>query len=382
MPKTKHGADQVRRILNCLPSPSQEQDWSFGAAVRAGLADTDLPSAVDLRANWWPIGNQGGTGSCVGWATADSLLRYHFVKAGWIAEGDWPSVRFTWMAAKELDEFTAAPTTFIEPEGTSLKAALDVSRKYGAVLDEDLPFDGGRLFPDDAKVFYTKASRLKIASYTNLGPSLVSWRRWLANNGPILTRLNVDRTWADGQTEPRLRVYQAGTSGGGHAVALVGYTPEGFIVRNSWGTDWGDEGFAYASNAYAAAAFTEAYGVSLGGVSPVVAGVRQNPAAAKAASAAKAAAPGAGAQEELERLVLDTAREIRNRPFSPLDPVSDAFEDVISFIQFLGVLQDRLGVGQRLTSAPTATLAQLQEGFFDELAEWVFWRIQHAGVGA
>jgi hypothetical protein len=31
---------------------------------------------------------------------------------------------------------------------------------------------------------------------------------------------------------------------GGHAFALVGYTPEGFIVQNSWGPGWGFHGFA------------------------------------------------------------------------------------------------------------------------------------------
>ena len=50
---------------------------------------------------------------------------------------------------------------------------------------------------------------------------------------------------------------------GGHAIALVGYTPDRFIVRNSWGTGWGDKGFAYASLAYAKDAFTEAYGISV-----------------------------------------------------------------------------------------------------------------------
>jgi C1A family cysteine protease len=49
-----------------------------------------------------------------------------------------------------------------------------------------------------------------------------------------------------------------------HLAGLVGYDPNLFIVRNSWGTtDWGDQGFGYASNAYASAAFTEAYGVNI-----------------------------------------------------------------------------------------------------------------------
>jgi C1A family cysteine protease len=44
---------------------------------------------------------------------------------------------------------------------------------------------------------------------------------------------------------------------------LVGYTRTRFIVRNSWGSAWGDKGYAYASFRYAEAAFSEAYGVVL-----------------------------------------------------------------------------------------------------------------------
>ena len=59
------------------------------------------------------------------------------------------------------------------------------------------------------------------------------------------------------------RHYREDASGGGHAACLVGYTPTHFIVRNSWGQRWGDGGFAYASDAYAASAFDEAYGAVL-----------------------------------------------------------------------------------------------------------------------
>ena len=77
-------------------------------------------------------------------------------------------------------------------------------------------------------------------------------------------RLDVDSTWDDASfTGGNLDLYDAAHTRGGHAVALVGYTADRFIVRNSWGTGWGDKGFGYASLAYAQQAFTEAYGVEV-----------------------------------------------------------------------------------------------------------------------
>ena len=257
----------VKRILNVLPSPDQDKDWTFEQATQAGVAEAapPIPAQKDLREAWWKIGDQGSTGSCVGWATADSVLRWHFVKAKRLGESEKLSPRFHWMAAKETDQFDQRPTTFIEADGTSLKAALDVARKFGAVRDRVLPFASGSLYGGNAKTFYAVAAQLKIGSYFNLGRNLADWRNWLATNGPILTRLDVDDTWyAAKANKGNLDDYDVKSKKGGHAVALVGYTPQRFIVRNSWGTtNWGDGGFGYASLGYAQAAFTEAYGVAL-----------------------------------------------------------------------------------------------------------------------
>jgi papain like protease len=255
-----------RRILNCLPSRDTEKDWQFRNAAEAEVvaARAVIPASKNLREDWWKIGDQRTTGSCVGWATADSVLRWHFVKAGRLAKDELLSVRYQWMAAKETDQFLTRPTTFIEIEGTSLKSALDVARKFGAIRETVLPFGSGRLYPRDGDTFYALAAQLKINMYFNLGRDLANWRTWLATKGPILTRLDVDATWEDADlTAGNLDVYRPETARDGHAVALVGYTTNRFIVRNSWGTDWGDEGFGYASHAYAQRAFTEAYGVSL-----------------------------------------------------------------------------------------------------------------------
>jgi Papain family cysteine protease len=264
--RRKAGGRQPKRILNCEPSPKQEEDWTYDHAAEADVVDAapPIPASKDLRAAWWTINDQGTTGSCVGWATADAVLRWHFVQAKKLPENLLLSPRFIWMAAKETDPNITRPTTFIEEEGTSLKTALDIARKFGVVTDQTLPFATGKLYPQDAKTFYAIAATRKILAYFNLDTDLSRWRAWLATKGPILTRLDVDRTWDNASvTGGNLDTYQADKTRGGHAIALVGYTPNRFIVRNSWGKTWGDRGYAYASLSYAQEAFTEAYGVSL-----------------------------------------------------------------------------------------------------------------------
>lgn len=253
-----------KRILNCTPSHDTEKDWHFDNASDAGIlaAPQTIPKSKDLREVWWKIGDQGQTGSCVGWAATDSVLRWHFVKAGKLSKDESLSVRFIWMASKETDEYVSYPSTFLEIDGTSPKAALDIARKFGAVTNSVLPFNSGQLYQDKAQTFYAKASQLKISSYYNLGKKLSDWRTWLAQKGPILTRLDVDSTWyGASSTKGKLDTYHPPPGPAGHAVALVGFTQDRFIVRNSWGTSWGDKGFAYASDQYADDAFTEAYGV-------------------------------------------------------------------------------------------------------------------------
>jgi len=144
------------------------------------------------------------------------------------------------------------------------RACSSARRTYGVVPDAVLPFESGELYQGEKKTFYAMAAQRKISSYFNLGANLANWRTWLATRGPILTRLGVDATWDNAAaTGGNLDAYQPGTVRGGHAVALVGYTADRFIVRNSWGTGWGDKGFGYASSQYAQAAFTEAYGASV-----------------------------------------------------------------------------------------------------------------------
>jgi C1A family cysteine protease len=258
------------RICNLVPSRGTEKDWDFQVALAANAigAPAQLPASVDLRADdWWAINDQETTGSCVGWASTDSVLRYHMVQAMRLAKGDMLSPRFTWMASKETDEFDTRPETFVEGAGTSLKNALDILRKYGSPPEAMLPFHlSTSLYLGNPDTLFASAANFRIASYFNLKLNLRRWREWLATQGPLLVGLNVDATWDNAQaTGGNLDAYQPGTQRGGHAIAVVGYTADGrFILRNSWGRSFGDRGYGYATEAYILAGFfDEAYGIKL-----------------------------------------------------------------------------------------------------------------------
>ena len=265
---TASRAAATERILDCVPSRERERDWTARNVADAAPASRReaRPDELDLRADWWRIGNQESTGACVGWALADSVLRWHFVDAGKLAPDALLSPRFLWMAAKETDEFVSRPTSFLEAAGTSLKAALDIARKFGCIPNDMLPFDSNNLYRGNPESFYARAATLRIGMYAALDDQR-EWKPWIHDRGPILVRIEVDRKWySASKATPVLDHYDPLPPGdariGGHAVAIVGYTDDGnFIVRNSWGMEWGEDGYAYATPLYLDKAISEAYGV-------------------------------------------------------------------------------------------------------------------------
>lgn len=261
--------NQSHRICNLQPSKNTENDWDVNVAVnsRAVRLGASFPSSVDLREDWWTIGDQEDTGSCVGWASTDGLMRWHMVKARRLEQDELLSPRFTWMASKETDEFTSRPETFIEGLGTTLKASMDVLRKYGSVPEEILPFKiQTSMYLGTDKEFYSTAAKRRIASYYNLKNKVNDWKLWLSRIGPIMAGITVDDSWLKAtENGGFIDRFLPRTAAGGHAIVVCGYRNDGrFIVRNSWGTSWGDKGYGYVGTEYISAAFfNESYGIRL-----------------------------------------------------------------------------------------------------------------------
>jgi len=75
----------------------------------------------------------------------------------------------------------------------------------------------------------------KINEYSKINSGMIA-KYAIVMFGPVVCGLpvysgNVRKFWN-----------KRGSFQGGHAVTLVGYNKEGFIIRNSWGTEWGDRG--------------------------------------------------------------------------------------------------------------------------------------------
>ena len=138
------------------------------ASPRPTSATRRFPTRSTCAARGTRSPTRAETASCVGWTVADSLVRWHLVEAGRLEPDEQLSARYVWMAAKEWFQRETFPSTFLETDGTSLKAGLDVVRKFGVALESEFPWDG--FVTKDYEIFNRDVRRRRIMAYYNLRP--------------------------------------------------------------------------------------------------------------------------------------------------------------------------------------------------------------------
>lgn len=86
---------------------------------------------------------------------------------------------------------------------------------------------------------FIKHNKYNIKGYGRLY-GIFGMMKALFTNGPVILALPV-------HDSSRVDFWNGGGYEGGHAVACVGYTKEGFIILNSWGTSYGHFGTSILS---------------------------------------------------------------------------------------------------------------------------------------
>ena len=210
-----------------------------------------LPGSVDLRWGCSPVRDQGGLGSCTAFATAggafDFVLREAY-KGCWdfYYANNLSSTRYLYVNTGSDcsgGRWTPSVSAYVRDSGT----ATEHTAPYGNGKASDFQCGG---FSAEA---VTDASVLKASSsnwwYSPLdGTDINDMKTVLANMKiPLIMHTYLDSNF--GGLDPGDVWTFNGSSTGGHAMCIVGYDDGkgAFLVRNSWGDDWCDDGYCWIS---------------------------------------------------------------------------------------------------------------------------------------
>ena len=185
------------------------------------------------------VKDQGSCGSCWAFATLGNLESLY---AG--LKGQCKS--FSEQQLIDCD------TTDSGCNGGLMEYAFTYLKKIGCInLEEDYPYKGVK---GTCKTNYDKCVDMTVTGYKKLGSSYSTWspvdedeiKEFLYETGPLAVALNANplQTYVSGILD--VSSSQCPSSGINHAVLLVGYgTAElpYWIVKNSWGTAWGEKGY-------------------------------------------------------------------------------------------------------------------------------------------
>lgn len=237
------------RPLSCLPSPEDKRDFKYqNIASSLGMAQT-APEIIDYRQNLPPVFDQGTRGSCVSCAAIWTQKAFQE-----LSQGDFP---VSGLSAAFLYAMCKAEDGTPNEDGTYPRVAMKVLQKQGVCPEEWMPYwmlDNlpAPQVPTIPNAAMERAERFKINTYAQLcapgdkdrSTLLDTMRQALQREGPFVLALLVCDNFKPDATG-RLPLPE-GRVLGGHAVGIVGDLPseKAFILRNSWGAEWGQDGYA------------------------------------------------------------------------------------------------------------------------------------------
>jgi hypothetical protein len=244
-PERARTADvKMGRTLDAYPDRVDVRDWFYHPPL---IPLPDQVVSCDLVPR---VLDQGSEGACTGYALA-AVVNFH------LSHRRIPrsvSPRMLYDMARRYDEWPGE-----KYEGSSARGAMKGWVSHGVCSEASWPADrrGAKfLTPTVATeaqdtpggAYYRVMHRQIRDMHAALAEVGILYVTLMVHEGwqrPGPTTVGVDYVESANSRRIALPVIRrTGRADGGHAVAIVGYTRDGFIIQNSWGTAWGTRGFA------------------------------------------------------------------------------------------------------------------------------------------
>jgi C1A family cysteine protease len=128
--------------------------------------------------------------------------------------------------------------------GAQMRDVFKSMETFGACDEKIWPYNIRKFKRKPSNKAYLQGEKFQAIQYSRIQQTRSGLKQVLAEGFPVCFGFTVTnsfhRTGKDGiVSKPK------GSARGGHAVLLVGYKKGHYIVRNSWGTKFGDNGYCY-----------------------------------------------------------------------------------------------------------------------------------------
>lgn len=212
----------------------------FKYSVPVSFLTTELPSKVDLRPNCPAPYEQSSLGSCTGQAIGGHV-HYNLIKQN-PTKAFQPSPLFIYYNERVLEN------TVNEDAGAEIRSGIKTLVRWGVCPEQYHPYVISKFKNKPSPQAFKNAQPHRISQYMRITQNANNLKACLAEGFPFVFGFTVyDSFESDVVTKTGVMSMPSKLerSLGGHAVLAVGYDDsiERYIVRNSWGLDWGMNGY-------------------------------------------------------------------------------------------------------------------------------------------
>lgn len=184
-------------------------------------------------------GNQGDQSSCTAWA-----LAYALKSAQDKSDHDWDySEQSAFSPAYVYNQINQG-----QDNGSLISEAMQLVTSQGVCTLVDMPYDEKDYTTQPDGTQRSNAYPHKAEDWFSLS-DVDQIKRAIVEYGGVVVGVDVYKDFDKLNEDNPIYNIQSGKNRGGHAICLVGYDDEmrAFKLINSWGTDWGLDGFGWVT---------------------------------------------------------------------------------------------------------------------------------------